>query len=268
MSENLEVNQNAAFGSHHNTFAGTVNNYGVPAENVAGMVIEQTFKLFHQYFPLLQKEALEEVHRMLQEKLKNIPPEDIVQPSPRIAIPSLQNASITEESEVRELYASLLANSMNKVVKDGVHPAFVEIIKQISPDEAKILRYMSIFSSVPTISLRAENKDQSGITVINCFSNIGELMKCEKPYDIGKYFDNLERLGVIRRSGAFESFTDKSIYEPLKSHEFIKEKEHSIQNSLDRNIPNILEGFVEITSFGRAFCDTCVTVELNITIAT
>ena len=95
MSENLEVNQNAAFGSHHNTFAGTVNNYGVPAENVAGMVIEQTFKLFHQYFPLLQKEALEEVHRMLQEKLKNIPPEDIVQPSPRIAIPSLQNASIT-----------------------------------------------------------------------------------------------------------------------------------------------------------------------------
>ena len=57
MSENLEVNQNAAFGSHHNTFAGTVNNYGVPAENVAGMVIEQTFKLFHQYFPLLQKEA-------------------------------------------------------------------------------------------------------------------------------------------------------------------------------------------------------------------
>ena len=115
------------------------------------MVIEQTFKLFHQYFPLLQKEALEEVHRMLQEKLKNIPPEDIVQPSPRIAIPSLQNASITEESEVRELYASLLANSMNKVVKDGVHPAFVEIIKQLSPDEAKILRYMSIFSSVPTI---------------------------------------------------------------------------------------------------------------------
>ena len=73
MSENLEINQNAAFGSHHNTFAGTVNNYGVPAENVAGMVIEQTFKLFHQYFPLLQKEALEEVHRMLQEKLKNIP---------------------------------------------------------------------------------------------------------------------------------------------------------------------------------------------------
>ena len=180
----------------------------------------------------------------------------------------MQNASITEESEVRELYASLLANSMNKVVKDGVHPAFIEIIKQLSPDEAKILRYMSIFSSVPTISLRAENKAQSGITVINCFSNIGELMKCEKPYDIGKYFDNLERLGVIRRSGAFESFTDKSIYEPLKSHEFIKEKEHSIQNSLDRNIPNILEGFVEITSFGRAFCDTCVTVELNITIAT
>ena len=73
MSENLEVNQNAAFGSHHNTFAGTVNNYGVPAENVAGMVIEQTFKLFHQYFPLLQKEALESLHckmRVSQKKVK------------------------------------------------------------------------------------------------------------------------------------------------------------------------------------------------------
>lgn len=268
MPDTINTTQNAQIGSHDNNLIGQqINNYGIQTEDAAVIAIDAAFKLFHQYFPQLQKEALDEVHRMLEDKLNNIPIENVVQPSPRIVVPALQNASITEETELRDLYANLLAASMNKVVKDGVHPAYVEIINQLSPDEARLLQYMSIFQTIPTISLRAEDKDESGITIVDCFSNIGEIMKCENPYEIGKYFDNLERLGLIRRSDGLSSLSDKSKYEPLKTHTFIEEKEQSIRGNSDRNIPRIIEGFAEVTSFGRAFCSTCVTNPLNFRIS-
>lgn len=91
---------------------------------------------------VLQREYnIAETQRLLEEKLKNISPDQIEAPEAYIAVPALQNISYCmDNAELRDMYANLLANSMNKVVKNGVHPGFVEIIKQLSPDEAKILR--------------------------------------------------------------------------------------------------------------------------------
>ena len=80
---------------------------------------------------------------MLELKLEKVSPELIEAPEPYIAVPAVQYISYCmNNEELRNMYANLLANSMNKVVKDGVHPGFVEIIKQLSPDEAKFLKYM------------------------------------------------------------------------------------------------------------------------------
>ena len=45
--------------------------------------------------------------------------------------------------ELRNMYANLLAASMLKDEKENAHPSFVEIIKQLSPDEAKLLKKIS-----------------------------------------------------------------------------------------------------------------------------
>ena len=87
---------------------------------------------------VLQKEYnIEETKRLLEQKLEGISPDLIESPDPHIAVPALQYISYCmDNDELRDMYANLLANSMNKVVKNGVHPGFVEIIKQLSPDEA------------------------------------------------------------------------------------------------------------------------------------
>lgn len=232
---------------------GVQNNYGLSPKEAADMAVS----IFREYFPMLRKEALDELNKLVATKLDKIPSENIVPPKARIAVPTLQNASITDEKEIRELYANLLANSMNKVVKDGVHPGFVEIIKQLSPDEARILYYLSFAEIIPTINLRYANEKGEGINMIEKFSDVGELADCEKPFDIPMYFDNLIRLGVITSAPAHTHLIDEKVYESLKNHSYITDyiKKHSPQEIYPEVV--YVESFVYLNDFGKSFCGIC-----------
>ena len=108
MSENLEVNQTAAFGSHGNTIIGTVNT-GLSVTDAMQMALQ----IFREYYPQLKKEAIDELQKMLKEELEKVQPQNILPPIPRIAVPTLQGASISDEEIIRRLYAKLLAGTMN-----------------------------------------------------------------------------------------------------------------------------------------------------------
>lgn len=261
MNDKTEINQNAGLGSHGNTFI---------AEQYIGLSVadatHMAFSMFQEYYPQLREELLSDLRKMLEEKLKNIPSENIVPPSPRIAVPTLQNASITEDIEIRELYAQLLANSMNETMKDGIHPAFVEIIKQLSPDEAKILRYMSSNTFIPTITLRCVNEKEEGYDVVKNFSNVGELAKCEYPFEVGKYFDNLIRLGLLKNA-MLTSLTNKALYEPLKKHQYLESQINTITHQVHPfNKPKSEESYISITDFGKSFCEICLCTTETITL--
>ena len=200
-----------------------------------------------------------EIKKLLEEKLKDTLPEQIQPPEPYIAVPALQYISYCmDNNELRNMYANLLANSMDSVVKNGVHPGFVEIIKQLSPDEAKILNYFSFNNTVPTISLRLMSNEKGYKTFLNNFSNIGELVKCEKPYDISIYFNNLIRLGLIESSTGFESLTNKALFEPLTANIYIKGIINELHIPQGYKKVDYSEGFMRLTDFGKAFCKICL----------
>ena len=80
---------------------------------------------------------LAETKKLLEQKLANISPEQIASPEAHIAVPALQYISYCmDNEELRNMYANLLASSMNKAVINGVHPSFVEIIKQLHQGKA------------------------------------------------------------------------------------------------------------------------------------
>lgn len=212
---------------------------------------------------ILQREYnVEETKKLLEEKLKNVPPELIQPPEAHIAVPAFQYISYCmDNEELRDMYANLLANSMNKVVKNGVHPGFVEIIKQLCPDEAKILRYLFKHNTIPTITLRYEAERGEGIDVVKNFSNVGELAECENTLEINRYFDNLIRLGLLESSQALSSLTDKTLYEPLKNHRYIRPRanEAILQKSRFKKV-RFAEGFMTLTDYGKAFCAICLNI--------
>lgn len=75
------------------------------------------------------------------EKLRSVPPGDIRTPEPHVACPALEALRFTgHEETLREMYANLLANSLDARTAEIAHPAFVDIVKSMSPDEARIMQ--------------------------------------------------------------------------------------------------------------------------------
>lgn len=159
------------------------------------------------------------------------------------------------------MYATVLANSMDKFTKEGIHPGFVEIIKQLSSDEAKILRYMHLRTTLPIITLRFEDEKGAGFDVIKNYSDVGELINCVVPHNIGLYFDNLQRLGLISIDNTV-ALLDKNLYAPLKNNEYILDEMKQAKDRPDQNKAVLKEGVVVLSDYGKAFCKACVTIQL------
>ena len=208
---------------------------------------------------VLQREYnIAETKKLLEEKLKNTSPELIQAPEPHIAVPALQYISYCmDNEELRDMYANLLANSMNVVAKNGVHPGFVEIIKQLSPDEAKILRYLHTNHFVPIIGLKIIKTAGGYLDILKLFTNICELCECENIADYEKHIDNLKRLGLVTIPDN-EVLTDKSQYEPLKAHPYIVEQKAHYEKFDSVKKVEFTEGHIQLTSFGNSFCSVCV----------
>ncbi|HYN07178.1 MAG TPA: Abi-alpha family protein [Vicinamibacterales bacterium] len=63
-------------------------------------------------------------------------------PAPmRILIPLLDYASFEEDAELRRKYAALLANAVSPGPANRILPGYAEILRQLTPDEARILDY-------------------------------------------------------------------------------------------------------------------------------
>lgn len=203
------------------------------------------------------EETIKLTAESVKEKIKDVPEEKLVEPEPHVAIPAMQQLSYcVNNEELRELYANLLVSSMNVDKKWQVHPAFVDIIKQLTPDEAKFIRnlqpFVSHYNALVDVRIEYDQKG-SGKTIISNFTNVG-LDKIDCPQNIGSYIDNLERLKLICIPPTM-SLTNKDLYEPLKTH-------YLLTNSLPKQLgPNQNIGYdykvFNLTNFGFDFVNIC-----------
>ena len=113
----------------------------------------------------------EEFIRVLEAKAGNISPHNLEAPEANVAIPALQAVAYSMDSEeLRDMFANLIVSSMNVDTKQNVHPSFVEIIKQLSPDEVRLLAYIKKKKNVPFIYLKKKNlldKEEDSLSIIN-----------------------------------------------------------------------------------------------------
>ena len=149
-----DINQDVAKELVAQTAGKTYDDIAHPTAHATGQIVSfipRTVKVWlgkWEKWILNGEYAIKETEKLLEEKLKHIPEYKIVEPEPYVAVPALQQLSYSLDSEeLRELYANLLASSMNADKKSDVHPAFVDIIKQLTPNEAKLLSHIYDFPS-------------------------------------------------------------------------------------------------------------------------
>lgn len=193
------------------------------------------------------------------QKLRNTPEEEIVTPPPYVAGPALEALRFAgHDNTLRELYANLLASSMDAATAQMAHPGFVEILKQLSPDEARLLQLMQLPVPFPIISVRNESKEQNkgGVDALVHFSLLGQQAGCQYINLIPSYLSNFVRLGIIEIP-TFFTYTDEKLYEPLEKHPTVTVIKAQIESNQTRKAVINREG-ARITPLGRQFINACV----------
>lgn len=257
-----EFQQELTKATVENTVGAVYNDIVSPSAKPIGTVVSLLPRTIRLFFSRWEKwvvnaeKSFELTAEAIQEKVAQIPEEKLSEPEPAIAVPALQQLSYCYDSqELREMYANLLVSSMNVDTKYEVHPAYVDIIKQLTPDEAKLLkRIFQIKDDCPLISVRRCNADNSYNEVVRNFSTIA-FDVCEKPLNIYAYLDNLERLKLIDMPyGRY--ITDEQEYKPLINHEIIRK-------IMSEVLPkghhwDIEKKYFYLTAFGKNFVEICL----------
>ncbi|MBX8489152.1 DUF4393 domain-containing protein [Pseudomonas cichorii] len=206
--------------------------------------------------------SFEEIEKLFKPKLvnnlKDVPPEDIVPPKPNVAGPAIEALRYSgHEESLRDMYANLLATAMDKKTADGAHPAFVEIIKQLTPDEAKLVSFFMQHRPFPIVNVVAVDKKEGGeIYIAMNVSLFGYEAALQLPDMTRSYIDNLVRLGIleVRNGWAYKS-TD--FYTELEQcNEVEKHKNNIIENM--KFAPRLDRGAVGLTNLGKLFGTVCI----------
>ena len=198
------------------------------------------------------------IETKITDKLKDTPTEDIIPPPPHIAVPAIEALRYTGEiEELKEMYANLIASSMNRRSVNDAHPAFVEIIKQLSADEALALKAFSNQNYYTLLTVRSELEDGSGGSyILKDFSLFAYHMKCSQPDKNRSYLDNFCRLGLVNVPEDYH-FTDKGMYDELENHKSVLDARRKAEN-INGRIAKIDRKAIFVTDFGRQFIDICV----------
>jgi hypothetical protein len=198
------------------------------------------------------------VNEKVSEKLKDIPSERITTPPPEVVGPALESLKFTGHKEdLRNLFANLIANSMDSATLRNAHPGFVEIIKNISSEEAKILKLFTKKQLLPLIDIRNENKDGTGgRDILKNFSQIGEFSGCVDISLVPSLLNNLCRLGILEIPSGMH-LTKIELYKPLEQSTTAQALKIAIEkNEKQKIIFN--RKYITLTTYGKQFCDTCV----------
>lgn len=197
------------------------------------------------------------VSTRVAEKLKNVKEENIVTPLPQIAGPALEALRYSGHDEnLRELFANLLATAMDKETLDKAHPGYVEIIKNLSSDEALLLKVFSPHQSYPLIDIRFQAKDGNGYnTLLSNYTHLHKNTSIKRNDLVPSYIDNLCRLGILEIPSGVHLTSDE-LYEVLEKGEelniyrtALEKKELNI--SFDRRL-------VQLTTYGTHFVENVV----------
>lgn len=157
---------------------------------------------------------------------------------------------VATAEELRRKGDRLLAQSAGPVGAQTHHPAFEQILQQLCPDEARILRLLATDGAQPAIDVRTNRPFGVGAeTVAAGLSMIPEVAGCRNPDLIAEYLGNLHRLGLIWFS---KEQVDVRRYELLQ----VQPRLIEAMSGAGRYAKTVRRR-IEITPFGRAFYSTC-----------
>ena len=203
---------------------------------------------------LFEKYGLLELEKLLESRISETPLEKLVTPDYQTITLAFDNlAPCINSEDLRVLFANLISRSCNSDYKNLIHPSFSEILRQMSPFDAKILKFY--VDNQPKQFITYTYHSESGYS----FNRIHYMFDTFPNPDESEYvsiaISSLMRLGIL-------AIHDDALVHPMKNSQFAQSsfykqcelqriKEGKYQNS------NISAQISTITPFGQSFILSC-----------
>jgi hypothetical protein len=153
-------------------------------------------------------------------------------------------------TELRERGAELLRRSADVDYREEAHPAYVRILDELAPDEARILRLLATKGSQPAVDVRsglpfASELVAPGLTMIGADAGCRDLDR------VHAYLNNLNRLGLIW-------FSRESLRDPLRYQVLEAQPEVIAPLREGGRLARTVRRSIALTPFGADFCEVCL----------
>ncbi|WP_431958224.1 Abi-alpha family protein [Nocardia lijiangensis] len=168
-----------------------------------------------------------------------------------VAMGSYLRSATTEE--LRRRGDALLARSADVYFTEDVHPAYDRILDELAPDEARILRFMSLNGPQPAVDVRTNRPLGIGSELVQGdLTSVPEQAGVRYPDRARSYLINLKRLGLTLTS------EDPVVL----SRYMVLEVQPVVEAALKKagRAPKIVRKSLRLTEFGEDFCRTCFTI--------
>lgn len=151
-----------------------------------------------------------------------------------------------DDVSLRDRGAELLRKSSDVHFDEETHPAYVRILEELAPDEARIIRLLASRGPQAAVDVRAGLPLASSL-VAPGLTMIGAEAGCRYPDRVNSYLNNLNRLGLVWFSR--ETLDDPLPYQVLEAQPEVIEA-LAEAGRLGRTVRRS----INLTPFGADFC--------------
>jgi hypothetical protein len=137
---------------------------------------------------------------------------------------------------------------------DELHPAYVRILADLAPDEARILRLLATAGAPPSVDVRtarplnvATTLVAPGLTMIGAQAGVRHIER------VPAYLNNLYRLGLIW-------FSREPLSDPLR-YQVLEAQPEVLAALRAGGRTRTIRRSIHLTPFGQDFCETCLPLD-------
>lgn len=219
----------------------TVGNLALPASKTIGesfsnlfdLVLGSHIKLAREKQIFRQDLNFEEYKKSILQKVESIPEESIIDAPLHVVGPAIDAAKYyIENEELSEMFSELIASAYDSRKIKYVHPSFTEIIKQLSPFDAKNIILFQEEDILPMCEVIVSDSERGHSPLQDYFF----IANKEVDMDLNSTsIMNLIRLGLLE-SPSGSHFTNKEIYEDFYKHDYYIQLENEMNSKIAQGI--------------------------------
>ncbi|WP_430488920.1 DUF4393 domain-containing protein [Rossellomorea marisflavi] len=239
------------------------NALGAPAQSVGNtlsniweLAIGSHTSLWIKKQEIRQQQNLQDYIKKVEEKTQSIPEENLSEPPMHIVGPAIEASKYYIDSEdLREMFANLIASSVDNRKTDITHPSFVEIIKQMSPLDASLLMEIKSVDRLPIAQIKLTDQEKGSILHQN---HVVNFLTAKNQYkNLASSLSNLYRLGLINIDYSL-FLTAEDSYNYIEMHPAYKEAIEKIKILYPNRFVDNQKGVFEKTPLCEDFVKVCL----------